>query len=65
MNKLPEHTRDGNVEGCDITLDYKLGGVQVAQGECGHRLGVVSWHQRIVFLGDCYATTESEAVDLC
>jgi hypothetical protein len=32
----------GNVEGCDIALDYKLGGVQAAQDECGHRLDIVS-----------------------
>jgi hypothetical protein len=58
----PQHIRDGKVNCC--ALDHELGGVRVAEGECGHRLDVVSWHQRIVFLGDCYATTEFEAVDL-
>ncbi len=42
----------------------ELGGVRVAHGKCGYRLDVVPWHQRIVFLGDCYATTESKAIDL-
>jgi hypothetical protein len=48
-----------------IPLDHKLGDIRVAQSECGHRHDVVSWHQRIVFLGDCYATTESEAAVIC
>lgn len=58
----PQHIQDGEVYCC--ALDYKLGGVRVAESECGHRLGVVSFHQRIVLLGDCYTTTESEAVEL-
>jgi hypothetical protein len=56
----PQQIRAGEVKCC--TLDRKLGDVRVAQGECSHRLDVVSWHQRLVILGDCYATTESEAV---
>jgi hypothetical protein len=62
MACVPQHIQDGEANCC--ALDYKLGGVRVARSECGHRLDDVSWHQRLVFLGDCYATTETEAVDL-
>lgn len=48
----PQHGRDGGLRCC--TLDHRLGGVRVAQGGCGHRLELFSWHQQMVFHGLIY-----------